>query len=101
MVIGLLRANNCLEEMATLTTKETVNKRITNRLQITGGGETFIMSEACKKKVPPQELAKCTFMGKTYYGLSGSLEKAPAFLHILPQTLIDIEHCFALSLIHI
>jgi hypothetical protein len=83
--------------MATPTTKETVNKRITNRLQITGGAETFIMSEACNKKVPAQELSKCTFMGKTYYGLSGKLEKAPAFLHILPQTLIDIEHCFALD----
>lgn len=97
--IGLIRANDCLEEMATPTTKETVNKRITNRLQITGGGETFILSEACKKKIPAQELAKCrcTFMGKTYYGLSGKLEKTPAFLHILPQTLIDIEHCFALD----
>ena len=95
--LGLISENDSLGALKPPKTKETVNKRITNRLQITGGGEIFLMSEACNNKVPTPDLEKITFMGKTYYGLRGKLEKAPAFLHVLPQTLIDIEHCFALD----
>ena len=94
---GLCEANPDVGQLPAPVTKETVNKRITHRLRITGGGQTFLMSDAFGKSVDAKELEKVTFMGTTFYGLSAKLDKTPSFLHIVPETLVDIEHCFALD----
>ena len=90
--VMLRTGNPALATMEIPTTKENVVKTVTNRLRIVGNEEVYVPSDNFTQRVKVEDLGKITYMGKTYYGLKASADKAPKCLRVVPETLVAMRN---------